>query len=193
MNRSMRAVRVIGDERFRVLRTPEEIEQDVERIARELHVMARDRVPIFIALLKGSFVFLADLIRAYGEPLQIDFLSVTRFDPATKDASSVRVLSDLATNIDGRFVVVVEGIRSRGTKVEYVDNFLLLHGADEIVHCAMVRQKGSSEGAVPLDTWGFEADDQEYVVGYGLDLAERHRNLSFIGLIEPQTETTQSG
>ena len=185
MNRSMPPMRTIGDKRFRVLRTPEEIGQDVARIARDLHLLAHDRVPIFIGLLKGSFVFLADLIRAYGEPLQIDFLSVTRYDAADKDPSSVRVLSDLATNIDGRLVVVVEGIRSAGTKMEYVDNFLRLHGAAEIVHCAMVRQKGSAGGAVPLDTWGFEADDQEYVVGYGLDLNERYRNLPFVGVVEP--------
>jgi hypoxanthine phosphoribosyltransferase len=189
----MHATRIVGDTRFRVLRSPDEIEQDVQRIARELHKLAGDHVPVFIALLKGSFVFLSDLMRAYGEPLQIDFLSVTRFDPAIKDPSSVRVLSDLATNIDGRLVVVVEGIRSTGTKVEYVHNFLRLHGAGDVLHCAMVRQIGSSPGVVPLDSWGFETDDREYVVGYGLDLDERYRNLPFIGVIEPEAGATQSG
>jgi hypoxanthine phosphoribosyltransferase len=185
-------MRTIGDTRLRVVRTPDEIAGDVQRIARELHALAGSHIPVFIALLKGSFVFLSDLIRAYGEPLQVDFLSVTRVDPAIKGPSSVRVLSDLATNIDGRLVIVVEGIRSKGTKVEYVNDFLRLHGAGDVLHCAMLRQKGSSPGAVPLDSWGFETDDQQYVVGYGLDLDGRHRNLPFIGVIEPQAAATQT-
>ena len=125
--------------------------------------------------------------------MQIDFLSVTRFDPTIKDPSSIRVLSDLATNIDGRLVVVVEGIRSMGTKVEYVNDFLRLHGAGDVLHCAMVRHTGSVPGVVPLDSWGFETDDNEYVVGYGLDLDERYRNLPFIGVIEPDTDAIRSG
>jgi len=187
MSDSIPATITRGETRFKILRSEEEIAQDIERIAGDLRRLADGRVPVFIALLKGGFLLLADVVRAFGEPHEIDFLSVTRHDPSIKDPSAVRVLSDLAANIDGRLVVIVEGIRSGGTKVEYVDDFLRLHGAGEILHCAMVRQKGSAKGAIPLDTWGFETDDDEYVVGYGLDLDERYRNLPFIGVIESDT------
>lgn len=184
MSDSVPAVRTRGETRFKILRSEEEIAADVERIAADIRERADGRIPVFIGLLKGGFMLLADLIRAYREPHEIDFLSVARHDPAIKDPTAVRVLSDLSANIDGRLVVVVEGIRSRGTKVEYVDSFLRLRGAGEVLHCAMVRQKGSAKGVISLDSWGFETDDDEYVVGYGLDLDERHRNLPFIGVVE---------
>lgn len=194
MNESGKVIRQFGDARFRVLRTSAEIAEDTHRIARELKELVEDQTPVFIGLLKGSMVFLADLIRAYDGPQEIDFLSVTRYDPKQKDKHSVRVLHDLATSIDGRVVIVVEGIRSGGTKVEYVERFLCIHGAARIYYCAMVRQKGSVLGPVPLETWGFEIeDDDEYVVGYGLDLDESYRNLPFIGIKEESAATGRAG
>jgi hypoxanthine phosphoribosyltransferase len=193
MNDSAGEIRQVGEARFRVLRTREQIAEDTLRIARDLKAIAGERTPVFIGLLKGCLVLLADLIRAYDGAHEIDFLSVTRYNPKQKDPHSVRVLHDLATNIDGRLVIVVEGIRSRGTKVEYVDRFLRIHGADRIHYCAMVRQKGSLRGPVPLDAWGFEIEDDQYVVGYGLDLDEVYRNLPFIGVMEESTATGRAG
>ena len=187
MNDPGKVIRQVGKDRFRVLRTSAEIAEDTHRMARELKELADGQTPVFIGLLKGSVVFLADLIRAYDGPHEIDFLSVTRYDPKQKDKHSVRVLHDLATNIDGRVVIVVEGIRTGGTKVEYVERFLCIHGAARIYYCAMVRQKGSVLGPVPLETWGFEIDDDEYVVGCGLDLDESYRNLPFIGVKQEST------
>jgi hypoxanthine phosphoribosyltransferase len=182
----------IGGERFRVLRTSEEIRGDVARIASELRALAGERVPVFIGLLKGSFVLLADLIRAYGAPHEIDFLSVTRFNTIARDPTSVKVLHDLSANISGRLVIVVEGIRTAGTKIEYVDQFLRLHSPQAILHCALVQQRGSVGGPTPLHARGFEIGD-EFVVGYGLDLDERHRNLPFVGVIEGRSETGATG
>lgn len=166
----------------RLLRSEDRIGRDVDTIAAAIRKAAAGRVPVFIGLLKGSFVFLADLIRAYGAPHEIEFLSVTRYDPTRKDPSSVRVLHDLTTNIGGRFVVLVEGIRSRGTKIVYVDRFLRLHNPQEIYYCALVAQQGAAASEVPLHSWGFEIDPEEYVLGYGLDVGERYRNLPFIAV-----------
>ncbi|MBD3161728.1 MAG: hypoxanthine phosphoribosyltransferase [Candidatus Eisenbacteria bacterium] len=182
-----------GTDRIEVIRTPAQIAGDVERIAGALRESAGDRVPVFLGILKGSFVFLSDLVRAYGEPLQIDFLSVTRYDATHEDYHSVRVLHDLSTNVDGRLVIVAEGIRTSGTRLEYVDQFLRLHGAAEVLYCALLRQKGAARGAVPLDAWGFETDDEKYVVGYGLDLDERHRNLPHVGVIDRPPGTGPAG
>lgn len=184
-------VEILG-RRIRVLRTPEEIRRDVERMAAELRDLAGERVPVFIGLLKGSFVLLADLIRAYGAPHEIDFLSLTRFDPTQRDHTSVKVLHDLSANISGRLVIVVEGIRTAGTKIEYVDQFLNLHHPQAILHCAFVQQKGSIGGPIALHSRGFEIGN-EFAVGYGLDLDERYRNLPFVGVLESRPETGAAG
>ena len=89
----------------------------------------------------------------------------------------------LSKNIGGRVVIVVEGIRSsNGTKIEYIDRFLRLHKPEEIVYATLARQRGSGKGPIHLETWGFEIEDDEYIVGYGLDLDERYRNLPFVGI-----------
>lgn len=193
MSGSEPVIRNVGGRDIRVVRSEEDLRVDVERLGEELRRLARGRVPVFIALLKGSFVFLADLIRAYGEPHEIDFLSVTRYDPAKKDPASVRVLHDLSSNISGRLVIVVEGIRTRGHKIEYVDQFLRLRGPEEILYCASTRQKGAAAGPIPLQGWGFEIEDDAYVIGYGLDLDERYRNLPYIGELQGEHATGRAG
>ncbi len=188
------ATAAVGGERFRILRTAEEIASDVDRIGSRLRGMAAGRPPVFIGILKGSFVFLADLVRAFGADHEIEFLSLTRYDSGRKDPSSVRVLHDLSRSIEGRMVVVVEGIRSsNGTKIEYIDRFLRLHEPEEVVYGALIRQKGSAKGPIPLDAWGFEINDDEYVVGFGLDLDERYRNLPFIGIRTGMESTGRAG
>jgi hypoxanthine phosphoribosyltransferase len=176
-----------------VVRSNERIGSDVRRIAGQLRERAQGRVPIMIGLLTGGFVFLTDLIRAYDGPHEVDFLSVTRYDPKRRSPSSMRVLHDLSTSIQGRWVVVVEGIRTAGPKIEYVDRFLRLHEPQEISYCAMVRQKGAGRGTVPLDSWGFEIDDDQYVVGYGLDLDGKYRNLPDLRILDRAAETGRSG
>lgn len=175
--------RATGAGAIRALRAPEEIASDVTGIAAKLRGLAAGRVPVFVGILKGSFVFMSDLVRAYGEPLEMDFLTVKRFDPAMKDPSAVKVLSDLSANVNGRLVIVVEGIRTHGTKIEYVDRFLRLHNPQEILYCALVRQGGAEGGRIPLHAYGFDIGGA-YVVGYGLDVEERYRNRPGIGMIE---------
>jgi hypoxanthine phosphoribosyltransferase len=182
----------IGDTRMRIARTPEQIRADVERMAAELRDLAGERVPVFIGILKGSFILLADLIRAYNAPHEIDFLSLTRFDPTQRDQTSVKVIHDLSANISGRLVIVVEGIRTAGTKIEYVDRFLELHRPQAILHCALVQQKGAIGGPIPLHSRGFQIGN-DFVVGYGLDLDEQHRNLPFVAVLESRPETGVAG
>lgn len=180
-------------EGFRIARGREEIAVDVARIGADLRRIAAGRVPVFIGILKGSFIFLADLVRAFDADHEMEFLSLTRYDSTRKDPTSVRVLHDLGVSIGGRLVIVVEGIRScNGTKIEYIDRFLRLHEPEDVVYAAMVRQKGSAKGPIPLNTWGIEIEDHEYAVGYGLDLEERYRNLAQIG-VRSRPESGRTG
>lgn len=167
---------------LRVILTEDGVQTRVREIAASLRERIGDGNPVFIGLLNGGFVFLADLVRAFDAPHEIDFLKVSRYDPRQRDPSAVRVVHDLRANIQGRNVVVVEGIRAKGTKIQYVDRFLRLHQPARIEYCAMVQPAGAHL-EVPLHQAGVSIDN-EYVVGYGLDWDEHHRNLPFIGALE---------
>jgi hypoxanthine phosphoribosyltransferase len=134
-------------------------------------------------MLHGGFVFLSDLVRAFGAPHEIDFLKMSRYDPVRKDTTDVKVLQDLRSTVRGRTVVVVEAIRARGTKVEYLDRFLRLHGPEAVEYCALVLPEDGNL-SVPVHEVGFRIG-REFVVGYGLDSRERHRGLPGICVIDP--------
>lgn len=172
----------VGTEKIRVLFGPEEIQTRVQDIGAALHQRLGRACPIFIGLLHGGFVFLSDLVRSFDADHEVDFLKVSRYDPRQKDPTAVRIMHDLRSNIRDRHVVVVEGIRARGTKIEYVERFLQLHRPKQIEYVAMVRPSGAG-AAVPVHETGFTIGS-EFVVGYGLDYHERHRNLNLIGVLE---------
>ena len=177
----------LGTAEGRVLFTEEEVRARVSAMARSLRERLGDKCPIFIGLLHGGFVFLSDLIREFGAPHEVDFLKFSRYDPAQKDPTAVRVMHDLRSNIKGRNVVVVEAIRAKGTKIEYVDRFLRLHQPLAVEYCAMVRPNEANT-VVPISQYGF-AIDREFVVGYGLDYREQYRHLAFISaLVTPQMD-----
>lgn len=145
----------------------------------------RDRLggsaPVFIGLLSGGVVFLSDLVRAYGEDHRIDFLKVSRWDPTLRDPTALRVVHDLQSDIRARTVVLVEGVRARGTKIQYVDRFLRLR-EPRAIHYLALMEPTDAQRSVPLDDSGFRID-KEFVVGYGLDYEERYRNLPFVGAL----------
>lgn len=172
----------LGRDRLRVLFTEEQIRSRVQEIGDSLRGRLGDTTPVFVGLLTGGFVFLADLVRAFGSSHEIDMLQVSRYDAKQKDPTAVRVVHDLRTNIKGRTVVVVEGIRPRGNKIEYVHRLLGLHQPRHVEYCALIRP-AQAHLEVPVNETGFAIDNQ-YVVGYGLDLNELHRNLPFIGALE---------
>lgn len=184
----------LGTTSFQVRVGEQQIQQRVREIGDSLREKVCGDVPVFIALLSGGFVFLADLVRTFAADHEVDFLKVSRYDPAqvhrpgTGEPAGVRVLHDLRSDIRDRTVVVVEGVRARGTKIQYVDRFLRLHQAKRILYCALV-EPTDAQRSVPLDESGFRIDN-EFVVGYGLDYQERHRNLPFIGVMDPSGEAT---
>lgn len=180
----------LGTTSFHVRVGEQQIQQRVREIGSSLRTKLSGDVPVFIALLSGGFVLLADLVRAFDEEHEVDFLKVSRYDPAQvrrpgsgSEPAGVRVLHDLRSDIRDRTVVVVEGVRARGTKIQYVDRFLRLHQARRILYCALI-EPADAQRSVPLDESGFRIDN-EFVVGYGLDYQEKHRNLPFIGVMDP--------
>lgn len=159
-----------------VLFEPAEIRHRVDEIGR---AVARDyagREPLLVAVLKGSSVFLADLIRAIDLPLAIDFMAISRFDGAAESMGRVRILKDLETDLAGRDVLVVEDIVDTGLTLAYLRSVLASRAPRSLEVCALLDK--SVRRIVPTDLRyvGFDCPDA-FVVGYGLDLGERHRNL----------------
>lgn len=171
----------------RVLLTAEEIHRRVRELGRLLARDYADKIPVLVAILRGGFVFQCDLARAAEIPQEVDFISVSRFNQGEKGPTAVKVLHDLRSDVRGRHVVVVEGIRTGSTKTEYVQTFLKLHEPASIRFAALVRHTNGKNHKVPLQYKGFDIGE-EFVIGCGLDYQERYRNLPIIAAFTPSTK-----
>ncbi len=174
----------LQDGEARILLPTERIRERIAELGRELAADYAGRTPVLVAILRGGFVFQCDLARATDLPQEVDFLSVSRFDANDKSRTAVKVLHDLRSDVRGRDVIVVEGIRTASTKVAYIRTFLELREPASIRFAALVCQEGARNHDVPLQYKGFEIGN-EFVIGYGLDYEERYRNLPVIATFHP--------
>lgn len=174
----------LADGRGKVLFSAEEISVRVEELGRELARDFADKYPVMVAILRGGFIFQCDLARAAQIPQEVDFLSVSRFNPEEKGRTAVKVLHDLRSDVRGRHVIVIEGIRTGSTKMDYVQTFLRLHDPASISFAALLRQANDRNHAVPLQYKGFDIGN-EFVIGCGLDYQERYRNLPVVAAFTP--------
>ena len=143
---------------------------------------ARER-PVFVGCLKGAFVFLADLVRQVGMPLQVDFIMVSSYGMGTTSKGEITVLKDVTTDLAGRHVVFVDDIVDSGLTLERVREHLLARGPASVRVCALLaRERALAEGAA-IDYLGFPVPEG-FVVGYGIDYAEQYRQLPDIYVLE---------
>ena len=139
---------------------------------------------MMVGILKGSFIFLADLARALTIPRRVDFLSISSYGMRGNKAGALRLILDLREPIRNRDVLVVEDIVDTGHTLAYLLEMLAARHPASLKTCALVTKPSRRERDVPLDYVGFEIPDA-WVVGYGLDYKDRYRTLSYIGVIEP--------
>jgi hypoxanthine phosphoribosyltransferase len=137
---------------------------------------------VLVGLLRGSFVFIADLCRRLTVPVEIDFLEVSSYGAGTESSREVRVLKDLRSPIEGRDVLVVEDIIDTGHTVAHVERMLRARRPRRLEVCALLDKPSRRETAVTARWIGFEIPDA-FVVGYGIDYAQTNRNLPFIGVV----------
>ena len=157
-------------------------EQIADRIAALGKEITRDyagEVPVFVCVLKGAFIFLADLVREVRLPLEVDFMAVSSYGSATDSSGVVRILKDLDTPIEGRNVLIVEDIVDSGLTLNYLSKNLLARDPKSLEVCALFVRQGNQKAAVELRYVGFEIPPS-FVLGYGLDVAERFRNLPYV-------------
>jgi hypoxanthine phosphoribosyltransferase len=155
----------------------------VETLATEItaHYKECDKL-VVVGLLRGSFVFIADLVREIELPVEVDFLEASSYGDATHSSREVRILKDLRGEIAGRDVLVVEDIVDTGFTLHHVKNLLLSRSPRRLEVCALLDKPSRREVDIKATWTGFEIPD-EFVVGYGIDFAQRNRNLPYIGKV----------
>lgn len=155
----------------------------VEDLAREIsvHFKGTDKL-VVVGLLRGSFIFIADLVREINLPVEVDFLEVSSYGMSTESSREVRILKDLRGEIDGRDVLVVEDIIDTGHTMAAVLDFLRTRHPARLEVCALLDKPSRREVEVKATWTGFEIPDK-FVVGYGIDYAQRNRNLPHIGSV----------
>ena len=170
-----------------------EIAARVEALAREIttHFAGTDKL-VVVGLLRGSFVFIADLVREIPLPVEVDFLEASSYGDALHSSREVRILKDLRGEIAGRDVLVVEDIVDTGFTLSHVLHLLKARAPRQLKVCALLDKPSRREVAVRADWTGFAIPD-EFVVGYGIDFAQRNRNLPYIGKVRFLAEGSQEG
>lgn len=159
----------------------------VATLGREIADAVPDGTIHVVGVLRGAFVFMADLVRALPRDTRCDFLAVRSYGSATETSGVVEITSDLGLPIAGRHVLLVEDIVDTGLTLRYLLDILKTRQPASVRVCALLDKPSRRRVEVPLDFFGFEIQNQ-FVVGYGLDHDQRYRNLPYVGAIEEQAE-----
>jgi hypoxanthine phosphoribosyltransferase len=167
-----------------VLLSGEEVQARVAELGAQLAAEYEGREPVLVSVLKGSIIFLADLVRAMPIPLSIDLMEVSSYGTSTESSGQVRILKDLSTSIEGREVIVVEDIIDTGLTLNYLLRYLHDKGPASIRICCLLDKPARRLAPIEIDYRGFTIADR-FVIGYGLDYGERYRNLPYIGVLRP--------
>ena len=166
-----------------VLLSAEQIQQRIRALAAEIEAdFPRGDEIHLIGVLKGGFMFLADLVRAMGTRVTMDFMAVSSYGKETSSSGQVRVLKDLDSSLEGRDVVIVEDIVDTGLTLHYLQDIIKARQPRSVKTACLLSKPSRRKVDVQVDYIGFTIDDH-FVVGYGLDYAERYRNLPYIAVL----------
>ena len=169
---------------LKVLVTEEELKTRVAELGDALYKKYEGRSPLFLGVLKGSFIFMADLVRASQLMCDVEFIAVSSYQNGTVSSGRVQITHDLQQDITDREIVIVEDILDSGNTLAFLKNYLMAKGAKSISIVTLLDKPARREKAVEADLAGFVVPD-EFVVGYGLDYAQLYRNLPYIGVLKP--------
>ena len=168
----------------RTLISQADIQQRIGTLAAEIE---KDYPPTeeihLVGVLKGGFMFMADLVRAMSERVTMDFMAVSSYGKGTTSSGQVRVLKDLDSNLEGRHIIVVEDIVDTGLTLHYLQDLLKARAPKSMKTACLLSKPSRRKVDVQVDYIGFTIEDH-FVVGYGLDYAEKYRNLSYIAILE---------
>jgi hypoxanthine phosphoribosyltransferase len=168
--------------RIEVIFSPEEIARQIDTLAQEIAAAKLERL-LLVAVLKGSFVFVADLIRALhraGLAPEVDFLSLSSYKKSTRSSGAVEILRDIETDVKGRDVLLVDDILESGRTIAFAKDLLAARGANRILTCVLLDKPVERAAEISADFRAFICPNL-FVVGYGMDLAHRFRELPYVG------------
>ncbi len=167
----------------RVLISAEELDAKVSELAEQISRDYAGKTVLVVTLLKGGVMFAVDLMRKLTVPVEIDFMSVSSYGASSKSSGIVKVEKDLDNSIKGKDVLLVEDIIDSGLTLNYVRELLLGREPASLRICTILDKPSRRKTEVKVDYTGFEIPD-EFVVGYGLDYAQKHRNLPYVGVLK---------
>lgn len=170
-----------------VLISEEQIHTRIREIGAQITRDYASRNPLLIGVLKGACLFLSDLLRSIDTRVSIEFMAISSYGSSTRTSGEVRIMKDLDVPVEGRDIIVVEDIVDTGLTLSYLLANLESRGAATVRLAALLDKYARREKQVKIDYLGFQIPD-EFVVGYGLDFAERYRNLPFIGVLKKLEE-----
>lgn len=165
------------------LYTEEQIHQKIKDLAKEIEKDTQGEKIVMIGILKGAVVFVSDLMREIKKDVELDFMAVSSYGDKTESSGVVQLLKDIDVDIEGRDVVIVEDIVDTGLTLDYLKRYLLQRKPRSIRIATLLDKSCRREVEIDIDYVGFEIEDV-FVVGYGIDYAQRYRNLPYVGRIE---------
>lgn len=170
---------------LKVLITEEELKNRIAQLGEAIYERFQGRRPLFLGVLKGSFVFMADLVRACQLKSDVEFIAVSSYENATVSSGRVKINHDLQQDITGRDLIIVEDILDSGSTLAFLKDYFLTKGAASITIVTLLDKPSRRTKAITADFAGFEVPN-EFVVGYGLDYCQEYRNIPYIGVLKPE-------
>lgn len=175
----------LSDDIEKVLISEEQLEAINTRLAKELSTDYADKNPIFVCVLKGAVLFLTDLVRKMDSPVEIEFMDVSSYGDEMTSSGDVKILKDLDVSVAGRDVVFIEDIIDTGLTLKYLIELFKTRQAKSVRICTLLDKEENRQVNIKSDYVGTTVPN-EFVVGYGLDFAEKYRNLPYIGVLKPE-------
>lgn len=172
----------------RVLYTKEALAACVERLGKQISKDYAGEEIFAVCILKGAVHFYSDLVRAIDVPVQLDFMAASSYGASTKSSGTVKILKDLDFSVEGKHVLIIEDIIDSGLTLHYLLRIFKERGPASVKLCALLDKPERRKAPVKIDYSGFTVPD-EFLVGYGLDYAEKYRNLPCIGILKKEIYT----
>ncbi len=170
---------------LKTLYSKQDLENTVSRLGKEITEDYKGKTPVMVAVLKGAFIFMADLVRAIEIPCTVDFMVVSSYGKGMTTSGSVKIIKDLDTNIEGKDVIIVEDILDSGVTLSNLIAVLKQRNPASIRICTLFDKPARHKVDIKVDYNGLEVPD-EFIVGYGLDYAEIYRNYPEISVLKPE-------
>lgn len=168
-----------------VLFTEDQLKARVAELGAQITRDYQGKSPVLVSVLRGSYIFMADLTRSIDIPCTVDFMSVSSYGKGTTSSGQVNILKDLSEPIEGKDLIIVEDILDSGNTLFYLRDVLLARKPASVSICTLMDKPERRTKDITADYSGFQIPDA-FVVGYGLDYAEKYRNLPYIGILKPQ-------